>query len=117
MDNIPTLSLSIFKKSLLEMTPDLELERPPLYHKQIVFIENEIKDGIEWVDENVLKYYYTSIDDTINNLLITLWFKYSWEKRWPKIEELYQNLLQLNENKDEISITDLNKKISQLKLS
>jgi hypothetical protein len=90
------------------MTPDLELERPPLYHQQIIFIKNEIKDSIEWVDEDTIKNYYTSTDDTINNLLITLWFSYSWERRLSKIEELYQNLLQSNDNKDEITITDLN---------
>jgi hypothetical protein len=47
MNQIPTLSLSIFKNSLSKMTPDLELERTPLYHQQMIFTENEIKDNIE----------------------------------------------------------------------
>jgi hypothetical protein len=90
------------------MTPDLELERTPLYHQQMIFTENEIKDNIEWVDEDTIRNYYISTDDTINNLLITLWFSYSWERRWFKIEELYKYLLDANENEDEITIIDLN---------
>jgi hypothetical protein len=47
MDQIPTLSLSIFKESLSNMSPDLELEQTPLYHQQIIFMKSEIKDSIE----------------------------------------------------------------------
>lgn len=47
IDQTPTLSLSIFRESLLTMSPDLELESTPLYHQQLVFIKNEIKDTIE----------------------------------------------------------------------